>query len=66
MLILAAMDFSAGIGVFVGGATVQDAKSVDTGTTVAAIVFASVALVATGIVMLARRRRLQRARAFAR
>jgi len=57
---------SAGAGLFVAGATIQDAKSVDPGIIGGVIVFVSGALVTTGIVSLVRHHRLQRADALAR
>lgn len=65
-LFLTVMDLSAAAGVFTAGATIQDAKSVDTGITVGVIVFASVALVTAGIAVPVQGIRLRRARAVAR
>ena len=65
-LILAVIVGSLGAGVFVGGVTVDGSQSVDSGATDGAIAFVSAALVATGMLALARRRRLQRADAVAR
>lgn len=56
---------SAGAGLLVAGATIQDAKSVDPGI-IGGVIVVSGVLVTTGIIVLVQRHRLQRADAPAR